>query len=47
MPAQIRRLAQKYLRDAEEITVKSKTASSTNITQRYLVVSYQQKVEMR
>ncbi|MGO1920044.1 MAG: DEAD/DEAH box helicase [Microbacterium sp.] len=45
MPAQIRRLAQKYLRDAEEITVKSKTASSTNITQRYLVVSYQQKVD--
>lgn len=45
MPPQIRRLAQKYLRDAEEITVKSKTASSTNITQRYLVVSYQQKVD--
>ncbi|WP_417511600.1 DEAD/DEAH box helicase [Microbacterium sp.] len=45
MPAQIRRLAQKYLHDAEEITVKSKTASSTNITQRYLVVSYQQKVD--
>ncbi|WP_404472319.1 DEAD/DEAH box helicase [Microbacterium aerolatum] len=45
MPAQIRRLAQKYLRDAEEITVKSKTATNTNITQRYLVVSYQQKVD--
>lgn len=45
MPPQIRRLAQKYLRDAEEITVKSKTASSSNITQRYLVVSYQQKVD--
>ncbi|MGO2746328.1 MAG: DEAD/DEAH box helicase [Microbacterium sp.] len=45
MPAQIRRLAQKYLRDAEEITVKSKTATATNITQRYLVVSYQQKVD--
>lgn len=45
MPAQIRRLAQKYLHDAEEITVKSKTASSSNITQRYLVVSYQQKVD--
>lgn len=45
MPPQIRRLAQKYLRDAEEITVKSKTASSKNITQRYLVVSYQQKVD--
>jgi len=45
MPAQIRRLAQKYLHDAEEITVKSKTATATNITQRYLVVSYQQKVD--
>ncbi|WP_460795873.1 DEAD/DEAH box helicase [Microbacterium sp. GXF0217] len=45
MPAQIRRLAQQYLRDAEEITVKSKTATNTNITQRYLVVSYQQKVD--
>lgn len=45
MPAQIRRLAQKYLRDPEEITVKSKTATNTNITQRYLVVSYAQKVD--
>ncbi|MGF6821204.1 ATP-dependent RNA helicase DeaD [Microbacterium sp. ZKA21] len=45
MPATIRRLAQQYLRDAEEITVKSKTATNTNITQRYLVVSYQQKVD--
>ncbi|MGM7665664.1 DEAD/DEAH box helicase [Microbacterium sp. A93] len=45
MPPQIRRLAQKYLQDAEEITIKSKTASSTNITQRYLIVSYQQKVD--
>ncbi|MGM7677616.1 DEAD/DEAH box helicase [Microbacterium sp. A94] len=45
MPPQIRRLAQKYLRDAEEITVKSKTATATNITQRYLIVSYQQKVD--
>ncbi|WP_442927364.1 DEAD/DEAH box helicase [Microbacterium sp. EF45047] len=45
MPTQIRRLAQKYLRDPEEITVKSKTATNTNITQRYLVVSYAQKVD--
>ncbi|WP_407665445.1 DEAD/DEAH box helicase [Microbacterium sufflavum] len=45
MPAQIRRLAQQYLRDPEEITVKSKTATNTNITQRYLVVSYAQKVD--
>jgi ATP-dependent RNA helicase DeaD len=45
MPAQIRRLAQQYLRDPEEITIKSKTATNTNITQRYLVVSYAQKVD--
>jgi ATP-dependent RNA helicase DeaD len=45
MPPQIRRLAQKYLREPEEITIKSKTATNTNITQRYLVVSYQQKVD--
>lgn len=45
MPAGIRRIAQQYLRDPEEITVKSKTATATNITQRYLVVSYQQKVD--
>jgi ATP-dependent RNA helicase DeaD len=45
MPAQIRRLSQQYLREPEEITVKSKTATSANITQRYLVVSYPQKVD--
>lgn len=45
MPASIRRLAQKYLRDPEEITVKSKTATNKNITQRYLIVSYAQKVD--
>ncbi|WP_420064060.1 DEAD/DEAH box helicase [Microbacterium istanbulense] len=45
MPPQIRRLAQQYLRDPEEIAIKSKTATNTNITQRYLVVSYAQKVD--
>lgn len=45
MPPQIRRLAQKYLREPEEISIKSKTATGTNITQRYLVVSYAQKVD--
>lgn len=45
MPAQIRRISQQYLRDPEEITVKNKTATSTNITQRYLLVSYPQKVD--
>ncbi|THG33530.1 DEAD/DEAH box helicase [Naasia lichenicola] len=45
MPAAIRRISGQYLRDPEEITVKSKTTTSANTTQRYLVVSYQQKVD--
>jgi ATP-dependent RNA helicase DeaD len=45
MPPSIRRLAQQYLRDPEEITVKTKTSTNVNITQRYLIVSYQQKVD--
>ncbi|MDR6972017.1 DEAD/DEAH box helicase [Leifsonia shinshuensis] len=45
MPAQIRRISKKYLHDPEEITVKSKTTTSANTTQRYLVVSYSQKVD--
>jgi ATP-dependent RNA helicase DeaD len=45
MPAQIRRISKKYLHDPEEITVKTKTTTSANITQRYLMVSYQQKVD--
>jgi ATP-dependent RNA helicase DeaD len=45
MPAQIRRISQKYLRDPQEITVKNKTTTSANTTQRYLMVSYPQKVD--
>jgi ATP-dependent RNA helicase DeaD len=45
MPAQIRRISKKYLHDPEEITVKNKTTTSANTTQRYLVVSYPQKVD--
>jgi len=45
MPAAIRRMSQQYLHDPEEITVKTKTQTSANITQRYLIVSYQQKVD--
>ncbi|MFS0795382.1 DEAD/DEAH box helicase [Microbacterium sp. 1P10AE] len=45
MPAQIRRISAQYLRDPEEITVKTKTTTSANITQRYLIVSYQQKID--
>jgi ATP-dependent RNA helicase DeaD len=45
MPAQIRKLSAKYLRDPAEITVRNKTATAANITQRYLIVSYPQKVD--
>ena len=45
MPAQIRRLSKKYLTDPVEITVKNKTTTSANTTQRYLIVSYPQKVD--
>ncbi|NUO35928.1 MAG: DEAD/DEAH box helicase [Dermatophilaceae bacterium] len=45
MPAQIRRISKKYLTDPVEITVETKTTTSPNITQRYLTVSYPQKVD--
>ncbi|MGZ4456864.1 MAG: DEAD/DEAH box helicase [Nocardioides sp.] len=45
MPKQIRRISQQYLTDPVEITVKNKTATAPNITQRYLMVSYPQKVD--
>jgi ATP-dependent RNA helicase DeaD len=45
MPPQIRRISKQYLNDAEEITVKAKTTTSVNTTQRYLMVSYPQKVD--
>ncbi|MDM7891272.1 DEAD/DEAH box helicase [Curtobacterium caseinilyticum] len=45
MPAQIRRISQQYLTDPSEITVKTKTKTAANITQRYLIVSYPQKVD--
>ena len=45
MPPAIRRISKKYLRDAEEVTVENKTTTSVNTTQRYLIVSYPQKVD--
>ena len=45
MPAQIRRIAKKYLTNAAEITVKTKTTTAANTTQRYLEVSYPQKID--
>jgi ATP-dependent RNA helicase DeaD len=45
MPPQIRRIAKKYLTDAAEITVKSRTTTAANTTQRYLEVSPNVKLE--
>ena len=45
MPPQIRRIAKKYLTDAAEITVKNKTTTAANTTQRYLEVAYPQKID--
>jgi ATP-dependent RNA helicase DeaD len=45
MPSQIRRISAQYLHDPEEITVATTTTTSANTTQRYLMVSYPQKVD--
>ncbi|WP_109210082.1 MULTISPECIES: DEAD/DEAH box helicase [Microbacterium] len=45
MPATIRRMSKQYLHDPEEITVKAKTQTSANISQRYLVTAWQQKMD--
>ncbi len=45
MPPAIRRIAKKYLTDAAEITVKSKTTTAANTTQRYLEVGHHQKLD--
>lgn len=45
MPPQIRKLAAQYLTDPTEINVKGETATAPNITHRYLMVSYPQKVD--
>ena len=45
MPTQIRRIAQRYLTDAAEITVKAKTVTAANTRQRYLQVANPQKMD--
>ncbi|MFF0240779.1 DEAD/DEAH box helicase [Rhodococcus pyridinivorans] len=45
MPGAIRRLSKQYLKDPQEITVKSKTTTSANITQRWVLVSHQRKLD--
>ncbi|MDO8948787.1 MAG: DEAD/DEAH box helicase [Desulfocapsaceae bacterium] len=39
MPVSIRRIAQKYLHNPQEITIKGKTSTAQNIRQRFLVTS--------
>jgi ATP-dependent RNA helicase DeaD len=45
MPSQIRRISKKYLNDAAEITVKSKTVTAANTHQRYIQVANPQKMD--
>ncbi|GEK81267.1 DEAD/DEAH box helicase [Agrococcus baldri] len=45
MPRQIRAISQRHLREPAEITVRGGASTSPSITQRALMVSYQQKLE--
>ncbi|WP_067893315.1 DEAD/DEAH box helicase [Nocardia vaccinii] len=45
MPSAIRKISKQYLHDPVEITVKAKTTTASNITQRWVHVSYQRKLD--
>ncbi|MFZ2509841.1 MAG: DEAD/DEAH box helicase [Gordonia sp. (in: high G+C Gram-positive bacteria)] len=45
MPPTIGRLARKYLNNPQEVKVKSQTSTAPNISQRYLQVSHQRKLD--
>ena len=45
MPPAIRKITKKYLHDAVEVTVKSKTSTAENITQRYIQVAGPRKMD--
>jgi ATP-dependent RNA helicase DeaD len=45
MPAPIRKIAKRYLHDPVEITVKTKTVTAARTNQRYLYVTWQQKMD--
>ncbi|WP_136610803.1 DEAD/DEAH box helicase [Sinomonas albida] len=45
MPSQIRRMSKQYLNNPEEVTVKSKTTTGTNIRQRFLQVMGSHKLD--
>ncbi|MET0897930.1 MAG: DEAD/DEAH box helicase [Mycobacterium sp.] len=45
MPPAIRKITTKYLHDAVEVSVKTKTATAENITQRYILVDGRRKMD--
>lgn len=45
MPKEIRRIAQRYLNDPEEITIKVKTTTAETIRQRFMIVNGVQKLD--
>jgi ATP-dependent RNA helicase DeaD len=45
MPPAIKKITSKYLHDPVEVTVKAKTQTAENITQRYILVSYPRKMD--
>ncbi|MEV6767047.1 DEAD/DEAH box helicase [Nocardia sp. NPDC051030] len=45
MPTVIRKISKQYLKDPVEITVKTKTSTNINITQRWVQVSHQRKLD--
>ena len=45
MPPAIKKITSKYLHDPVEVTVKAKTQTAENITQRYVLVSHQRKMD--
>ena len=45
MPPAIRRLSRTYLREPEEVMLRGRTATATNVRHRHLLVSYPQKVD--
>lgn len=45
MPGAIRKISKQYLHDPVEITVKAKTTTASNITQRWVQVSHQRKLD--
>ncbi|MCK0173141.1 MULTISPECIES: DEAD/DEAH box helicase [Mycobacteriaceae] len=45
MPPAIKKITAKYLHDPVEVTVKAKTQTAENITQRYFLVSYPRKMD--